>query len=94
MNRLREVEAASVQQTAAINDLQTKLTIKEHGMATLSLQLAEAVNSTHILQTDLDDAKKQIDNYKRQAKPDLSSSPKRPCMERDLTPLLEVSPQL
>lgn len=63
-------------------------------MATLSSQLTESINTNRILQTDLEDAQKQIASYKRQAKPDLSSSPKRPHMERDLTPFLEVSPQL
>lgn len=94
MKRLREVETASVQQTVDLSALQAKLTVKERGMATLSSQLTEAVNRNRILETDLEDAQKQIANYKRQATPELSSSPKRPHIERNLAPLLEVSPQL
>ena len=88
------METTSVQRAADYADLQTKLNITERGMATLSSQLTEVINTNRILQTDLEDAQKQIASYKRQAKPDLSSSPKRPHMERDLAPFLEVSPQL
>lgn len=94
VERLREVETASVQRAADYADLQAKLTVKERGMATLSSQLTEVINTNRILQTDLEDAQKQIASYKRQTKSDVSSSPKRPHVERDLTPFLEVSPQL
>ena len=94
VERLREVETASVQRAADYADLQAKLTVKERGMATLSSQLTEVINTNRILQTDLEDAQKQIASYKRQTKSDVSSSPTRPHVERDLTPFLGVSPQL